>query len=157
MDYNQQLETFLGIGLDDYPGSDFSPIEEFYVSYSRHPRFISTKQLAAPLCGLFDRVEVVTFPNLLNRVMSLTAVDFEPAQMILLQNLVNGLVAIYAGDNKGMLWLLEEEMEEVESGAWKGRRWEFPKYDEVHDVSLYLSKEDGLQLTIIEKGDLLDF
>ncbi|HSF55319.1 MAG TPA: hypothetical protein VLA71_16310 [Algoriphagus sp.] len=44
------------------------------------------------------------------------------------------------GDNLGMLWLLEEEIEEVESGEWKGRDWDFPKYEEVHDILLMLSK-----------------
>lgn len=157
MDYNKEFESLVGIGLKDYPSSDYSPIEEHYVSFSKHPRFISRKMLKTPLCGLFEEVEVLTFPNLYNRVMTLVAPNFEPAQMILLQNLVNGLVSIYGGDNKGMLWFLEEEIEEVESGEWKGRNWDYPKYEEVHDILLTLSNERGLLLIIREKGDLLDF
>lgn len=61
------------------------------------------------------------------------------------------------GDNAGMLWFLEEEIEEVESGEWKGRDWDFPKYEEVNDIPLMLGKERGLLLVIREKGDLLDF
>ena len=157
MDYNKAFESLVGIGLDDYPGSDYSPIEEYYPRYSRSPRFISRKKLETPLYGLFEEVKVLTFPNLLNRVMTLTAPNFEPAQMIPLQNLVNGLVEIYGGDKNGMLWFLEEEIEEIETGEWKGRNWDFPRYEEVHDILLILDKEKGLQLIIREKGDLLDF
>ena len=157
MDYNKAFESFVGIGLDDYPGSDYSLIEEYYPVYSKYPNFISRKKLNTPLCGLFEEVEVVTFENLYNRVMSLVAPNFEPAQMLSLQNLVNGLVSIYGGDKKGMLWFLEEEIEEVESGEWAGRDWDYPKYEEVHDILLTLSKEKGLLLIIREKGNLLDF
>lgn len=157
MDYNKQFEALVGIGLDDYPSSDYSPIEEHYIRYSRHPRFISRKKLETPLYGLFEEIEVLTFPNLYNRVMTLLAPNFEPAQMVLLQNLVNGLVDIYGGDKEGMLWFLEEEAEEIESGEWKGRDWDYPKFEEVHDILLMLSKERGLLLNIREKGDLIDF
>lgn len=89
--------------------------------------------------------------------MTLIAPDFEPADMLQLRKLVNGLVAIYGGDNKGMLWLLDEELEEIESGEWAGRDWDFPRYEEIHDILLCLSKEKGLLLVIREKGNLLDF
>lgn len=157
MDYNKAFESLVGIGLDDYPSSDYSPIEEYYPSYSKYPQFISRKTLHTPLCGLFEEVEVITFPNLYNRVMSLLAPNFELAQMHALQQLVNGLASIYGGDNKGMLWFLEEEIEEIESGEWKGRDWDYPKYEEVHDILLTLDKEKGLLLIIREKGNLLDF
>ncbi len=156
MDYNKKFEALIGIGLDDYPSSDYSPIEEFIPVYSKYPQFISSKKLKTPLCGLFEEVEVVTFPNLYNRVMKLVAPNFEPAQMMDLQKLVNALVAIYGGDKAGMLWFLEEEIEEIESGEWEGRNWDFPKYEEVHDILLMLSRERGLLLIIREKGDLLD-
>lgn len=157
MDYNKKFEALVGIGLDDYPGTDYSPIEEYYPTYSKYPKFISRRKLNPPLYELFEEVEVVTFHNLYNRVMHLLAPNFEPSQMITLQNLVNGLVEIYGGDNKGMLWFLEEEMEEVESGEWKGRDWDFPRHEEVHDVLLMLDKEKGLLLIIREKGNLIDF
>ena len=157
MDYNKQLESLLGIGLDDYPSSDYSPIEEFIPVYSRHPNFISKKQLATPICELFDRVEVITYPNLYNRTMTLVGDDFELSQIIALEKLINGLVAIYGGDKRGMLWLLEEEIEEIETGKWKGRDWDFPKYDEIHDILLWISEERGILLIIKEKGALLDF
>ena len=157
MDYNKQFEALVGIGLDDYPSFDYSPIEEYYPTYSKYPQFISRKKLETPLFGLFEEIEVLTFPNLYNRVMKLIAPNFEPAQMVLLQNLVNGLVDIYGGDKEGMLWFLEEEAEEIESGEWKGRDWDYPKYEEVHDILLMLSKERGLLLNIREKGELIDF
>lgn len=157
MDYNKAFESLVGIGLDDYPGSDYSLIEEYYPPYSKYSQYISRKTLSTPLFGLFTKVEVITFDNLYNRVMTLLSPDFEPAQMIILQKLVNGLVDIYGGDNKDMLWFLEEEQEEVESGEWAGRDWDFPRYEEVHDILLLLNKEKGLQLIIREKGNLLDF
>ncbi len=157
MDYNKAFETLVGIGLDDYPGSDYSLIEEYYPLHSKYSQYISRKSLREPLVGLFTQVEVVTFDHLYNRVMTLIAPDFEPAQMIQLRMLVNGLVDIYGGDQKGMLWLLEEELEEIESGEWAGRDWDFPRYEEVHDILLCLSKERGLVLIIREKGNLLDF
>jgi hypothetical protein len=156
-DYNKQLEDFLGIGLDDYPGSDYSLLEEYYVSYSKHPRFRSYKYLKTPILGLFDQIEVITFPYTYNRLMTLQSTRFEPAQMNDLENVVNGLVQIYGGDSKGMLWLLEEEKEEIVLKTWKGRIWEFDKYEEVNDVFITISTEKGLEITIKEKGHLLDF
>ncbi|WP_256386914.1 hypothetical protein [Algoriphagus sp. A40] len=41
MDNNKQFESLVGIGLDDYPSSDYSPIVEHYVRYSKYQRFIS--------------------------------------------------------------------------------------------------------------------
>lgn len=157
MDYNKKCEALLGIGLDDYPGSDYSPIEEYYNGRSSIPRFISRKKFKSPLFDLFEEVEVLTFHNLYNRVMSFIAPNFEPAQMIAFQNLINGLADIYGGDNKGMLWLLEEETEEILLGKWPGRSWEFDRYEEIHDVFLFFDSEKRLQLTIKEKGTLLDF
>lgn len=157
MDYNKAFESLVGIGLDDYPGSDYSPIEEYYPRYSKYPQFISRKKVSTPLFGLFEEVEVVTFPNVYNRVMSLHAPNFELAQLITLEHLTNGLVNIYGGDTHGMLWFLEEEIEEIETGEWKGRDWDFPRYEEVHDILLILDKEKGLLLNIREKGNLLDF
>lgn len=157
MDYNKEFEALVGIGLNDYPSSAYSLIEEFVPAYSKSSQFISRRKLQTPLCELFEEVEVHTFHNLYNRVMKLVAPNFEPAQLMTLQNLVNALVGIYGGDKEGMLWFLEEEIEEIESGEWKGRDWDFPKYEEVHDILLMLSKEKGLLLIIREKGNLLDF
>ena len=157
MDYNQAFKNLLGIGLDDYPSSDYSPIEAYYPLFHKHPQFISKKSLQSPLFGLFTQVEVVTFDNLYNRVMTLMAPDFLPDQMHHLQQLVRGLVDIYGGDKKGMLWLLDEEIEEILNANWKGREWDFSRYEEVHDILLYLSPDRGLMLIIREKGNLLDF
>jgi hypothetical protein len=157
MDFNKRIEALIGIGLDDYPGSEYSPIEEFYESYSRFPRFISKKTPSAPIFGLFEAVEVVTYPNLYNRMMTFVCSNFKPEKMPLVEELVSSLVDIYGRDNKGMLWLLEEEIEEILMGKWEGRIWEFEKYEEVHDVFLLLTKENTLELTIKETGNLIDF
>lgn len=157
MDFNKKFEALLGIGLDDYPGSDYSLIEEHFYNWSRHPRFISRKKLTPPLFDLFEEVEVVTSPYLYNRMMTLVAPNFEPAQMKTLENLVRELAGIYGGDNKGMLWLLEEEIEDILLAKWEGRIWEFDKYDEVHDVFLFFDSQKRLQLTLKETGNLLDF
>lgn len=157
MDYNKRIEEFLGIGLDDYPGSEYTPIEEYYVSYSKFPRFRSYKSLPTPIHRLFDQIEVTTFPYTFNRFMTLQCSRFEPAQMLDLDYVVNGIVKIYGGDNKGMLWLLDEEKEEIVQNTWKGRIWEFDKYEEVNDVFITISKEKGLEITMKEKGHLLDF
>lgn len=157
MDYNKKIEALLGIGLDDYPGSDYSPIEEYYTGRSRHPQFISRKKLKTTLYGLFEEVEVVTYPNLYNRMMTLIAPNFEPAQMNVLENLVRELAGIYGSDRKGMLWLREEEIEDILLAKWEGRIWEFDKYDEVHDIFLFFDSKNRLELTIKETGNLLDF
>ncbi|WP_332914245.1 hypothetical protein [Algoriphagus boritolerans] len=134
MNFNKKLEELLGIGLDDYPGSDYSLIEEHFYSWSRHPRFISRKKPTTPIFDLFEEVEVVTSPYLYNRMMTLIAPEFEPAQIKTLENLVRELAEIYGADRKGMLWLLEEEIEEILLAKWEGRVWEFDKYDEIHDI-----------------------
>lgn len=157
IDYNKKLEEFLGIGLDDYPGSDYSPIEEYYPSYSKYPNYRSEKWLNTPIHGLFERIEVITFPYRYNRIMSLSSPNFEPAQMNALKALVNGVVDLYGGDNKGMLWLLEEEIEEILLYQWNGRIWEFDRYEEVHDIFIHFNQTEGLSLTIKETGDLIDF
>lgn len=157
MDFNKKCEALLGIGLDDYPGSDYSPIEEHYYSWSRHPRFISRKKLTTPIFDLFTDVEVVTHPNLYNRMMTLIAPNFEPAQMNRLENLVRELTEIYGGDKKRMLWLLEDEIEDILLSKWEGRIWEFDNYDEVHDIFLFFDSQNRLELTIKETGNLLDF
>lgn len=157
MDFNKKCEALLGIGLDDYPGSDYSPIEEYYNGRSRHPQFISRKKLTTSIFDLFEEVEVVTYPNLYNRMMTLIAPKFEPAQMNALENLVRELASIYGGDKKGMLWLLDEEIEEILLAKWEGRIWEFDRYDEVHDVFLFFDSQKRLELTIKETGNLLDF
>ncbi|SEG46581.1 hypothetical protein [Algoriphagus boritolerans] len=157
MNFNKKLEELLGIGLDDYPGSDYSLIEEHFYSWSRHPRFISRKKPTTPIFDLFEEVEVVTSPYLYNRMMTLIAPEFEPAQIKTLENLVRELAEIYGADRKGMLWLLEEEIEEILLAKWEGRVWEFDKYDEIHDIFLLISSEKRIELTIKETGNLLDF
>jgi hypothetical protein len=157
MDFNKKFEALLGIGLDDYPGSDYSPIEEYYDGLSRHPRFISRKKLKNPLFDLFEEVEVVTYPNLYNRMMTLIAPSFKTTQINTLENLVRELAEIYGADKKGMLWLLEEEIEDILLAKWEGRIWEFDKYDEVHDIFLLINSQSRLELTIKETGNLLDF
>ena len=61
MDYNKEFEALVGIGPDDYPSSDYSPIEEFVPAYSKYSQFISGRKLQTPLCELFEEVEVHTF------------------------------------------------------------------------------------------------
>lgn len=157
MDHNKKFEALVGIGLDDYPGSDYSPIEEHYDGRSRHPQFISKKKLTTPIFGLFEEVEVLTFPNLYNRILTLVCPNFKPVQLPVLEDLVKGLVGIYGGDNKRMLWLLEKEFEEILLGKWEGRIWEFDHYEEVHDVFLFFDSPNRLTLTLKETGNLLDF
>ena len=156
MDFNRKIETLIGICLEDYPGSDYSLIEEFYESRSRYPRFISKKKPSAPIFDLFEEVEVVTYPEIYNRMMTLVCPNFKPVQMPVLEELVSGLVDIYGRDNKGMLWLQEDEIEEILLGKWEGRIWEFDKYEEVHDIFLIFTKENKLELTIKETGNLLE-
>ncbi|WP_157963287.1 hypothetical protein [Algoriphagus litoralis] len=90
-------------------------------------------------------------------MMTFNCSSFKPVQMPVLEELVKGLVDIYGRDKKGMLWLLEDEIEEILLGKWEGRIWEFDKYDEVHDIFLFFTKENHLELTIKETGNLLDF
>lgn len=57
----------------------------------------------------------------------------------------------------GILLILEEKIEEIESREWKGRNLDFPRHEEVHDILLIRSMESDLHQIIREKGNLLDF
>lgn len=55
MDYNKAFETLVGIGLDDYPGSDYSLIEEYFPPYSKYSNYISGKAPQSHCLGSLRR------------------------------------------------------------------------------------------------------
>ena len=156
MNYNQKLEQLLDFSLEDYPSSAYSLIEARQVRYSRFPRYFSHRYLESPIYGLFEKIEVMTQNHLKNRHISLIAEEFDLALLPKLSSLVDNLVEIYGADEHRRLWLDEDEEEEIRLDQWEGRYWEFPHNEEIRDVAIHL-KERRLDLTIYERGDLLDF
>ena len=156
MNYNQRLEVLLGIGLDDYPNSAYSLIEERAREYSKYPEFFSYRHPEEPIFGLFKKIEVVTEENILNRHMSLILDDFSIDQLGKVKELIDALVEIYGADEDRNLWLREEEEEEIMMNTWKGRSWDFPKNEEIWALTMSL-QDNCFQLTIHEMGILLDF
>lgn len=98
----------------------------------------------------------MTQNHLKKRHISLIAEEFDLALLPKLSSLVDNLVEIYGADEHRRLWLDEDEEEEIRLDQWEGRYWEFPHNEEIQDVAIHL-KERRLDLTIYERGDLLDF
>lgn len=156
MDFNKKLEKLLDFSLEDYPNSAYSLIEARSDGPSKYPTYFSYRYVEKPIYELFEKIEVKTRDNLKNRNIYLVTEKFELYQMEILRRLVSSLTNIYGADEKRNLWLSEEEEEEIRLNQWKGRYWEFPKNEEIRDVSIYLAGS-RLSLAIYERGNLLDF
>ena len=156
MNYNQRLEALLKIGLEDYPNSGYSLIEERPRKYSKYPEFFSFRNPKEPIFGLFNKIEVVTEENILNRHMSLILDDFSIEQFGKVKELIDALADIYGADENRNLWLREEEEEEIIMNTWEGRSWDFPKNEDIWAVTVSL-QDNCFQLTIHEMGIMLDF
>ncbi|TDQ15101.1 hypothetical protein DFQ04_2987 [Algoriphagus boseongensis] len=156
MNYNQKLEEFLGISLEDYPSTAYSLIEARARRYSRFPEFFSYRYLDEPIFGMFTKIEVVTLEYVNNRHMKLIDEDFNVSKLDVVKKLIDGLVDIYGADDNRNLWLSEDEEEEIILNQWKGRSWDFPKNEEIRAITISL-EENNFRLCIHEMGNLIDF
>jgi hypothetical protein len=155
MDYLSQIEALLGYSFKEFPSSDYLP-SKITTNKNNHPTFFHLKKFDVPIAGIFTEVEVIRSAFSSQKNFSFDAPGFDISQWSKLELLVNGLTKIVGADNNRALYLRDQEEDEFLLGEWRGRRWDFPKYDEVRDMEIYFSQELGLSLVFWEKELNLD-
>jgi hypothetical protein len=155
MDYKVRIEEFLGYSFSEFPDSGYLP-NKITTNKYQIPNFFYIKDLDAPIAGIFTQVEIIRSAFNSQKNFIFNAPEFDISEWKKLEALINGLTEIVGADNKRSLYLRDQEEDEFLLGDWEGRRWDFPKYDEVRDMEIYFSRESGLSLIFWEKELNLD-
>ncbi|WP_075352082.1 hypothetical protein [Algoriphagus marinus] len=150
MDYKKRIEGFLEYSFSEFPSSEYLP-DKIIAGKSNIPTFFYIKEFDNPVAEIFTEVEVIRSAFCSQKNFSFKAPEFDVSQWNRLEFLINGFTEIMGADNKRSLYLRAQEEDEFLLGEWEGRRWDFPKYEEVLDVEIYFSRESGLSLVFWEK------
>lgn len=143
MDFIKKVEALLDYKFSEFPGPDDLPSDlKFDMRHFEEIPYY-TKEFSEPACGLFTTVVVSKSLSLVQTRFNARSIS--PGQIFLLESLLESLSEIYGADEKLMLYLLEEEKEQIILGDWRGRYWEFDERYNQMNVSLSLD-EKGLNL-----------